>query len=340
MKSTPILTLAVGETTGLNAKQLLAHVAGLNESLSLLQILFLGGGPPSGTADFLEDLDDKHVLWAKSDYDDGSIAAVLVDDTGGPTIVLVLAESTSVVNDVIELIPRLLISDIRYVVACRPYLAPLMIEQSSRLAFLHLPFVSEQALASSTSFALNRIQIEEDTPSAAARAVGSRAIRDGTALTLGERSKEQSGIEKALAEELLKSSSRLVKLQFLPAFSARGFSENKEYVEQRADCLVMSPREGHALWGPYVKLPRGDYRVGWLLSADQDGKSIINIDVAIDLTQVADDRVIVETNDPEWSWIEFTVDEQNENSPVEFRISDVSGDACRLHEITVRSQFE
>lgn len=339
--SLPILTLAVGETTGLDANTLLVSIARSKGRNTPLQVVFLGADVRSSPLDFLDSMESGHILWEKSDYDDGSVAAVVSDEASGSTIVLIVAESPSVVNDVVQLLPRLLISDARYVVACRPYLAPVMIGVASRLAFLHLPFINDQAVASSTSFALSRIQFEEDSPRLKGRGVESRAVRDSMTVTLAEPSKKQSEVEKALAEELLKSASRLVKLRFLPPFAARGFNHNTDGAMQRSNCLVLLPKPGHALWGPYMKLPQGDYRAGWLLSTENgDAKSSVSVDVAIDLIQVVERTVLIETNEPEWVWVDFAIDEENQDSPVEFRLAEIEGDACTLHEIVVRSQFE
>jgi hypothetical protein len=279
-------------------------------------------------------------LFQNEEFQDGSATAALFDEKSQQTVFLVIAESGAVFDDAR---PRVMAShapNARFVVACRPFMAPLLMDVAARFAFVHMPAYDESALESSTTYALTKLQGQQVGKTVRPQRNVVRQLRRRVSVKLREKTSDLAEFEKMVATEFLSSADSMDKLTFSPPFAVRGFNVSSSNARELDDyTLILGPMMHHAIFGPYLRIPAGNYRAGWLLEVDDaNGEAIVIVDVAAGGNTVAGTSEVIQAGQdgPEWLWLDFSLGGDSIDN-VEFRLTPVNEQSLRLHKIEVQS---
>lgn len=268
-------------------------------------------------------------------FQDGSAKAVVFDPQTGLTTYLCIAESSDVIHQLAGG-SRSSYTKVRYCVACRPFLSPVLIEDTVRLGYLHLPAYDAAGIASTTTHALSRMQRQESNalprPS---RPASARRLRRKALVDLRERTPSLAQVERMIAEEIVRSSDGLSRVRMSAPFLLRGFQFAVDVTETN-ECVTVAKAAGHhAIYGPYMSLAAGNYKISFLMDTlchEQNCQVIADVSVLGKALTSETFQVLATKVVSEWFHFEFELIEDADHS-LEFRLILAEGNDLRIHGI-------
>ncbi|WP_133251161.1 hypothetical protein [Novacetimonas pomaceti] len=258
---------------------------------------------------------DKNIVSDKKYGDEYSRNTILLDSENEITYCISVCANRQIFRHFIDLVKNSLVSEnYRYIVVCRPFLIASLMPDIAHLGFIFMGSHNMEHIRQSASHILHMVNNDYRPNS---------------------QEKDQKNI-KIIEEDRVVFSTEL---DFVSPFTLFGFTMKEGHVKEYEKYAEISNVENQfAMYGPYISLQPGPYKVGWLVSSDNtcENNSIL-FDVVANLSVANSVASIITGDSPQWIWLDFQVDDGNSNN-VEFRIMPQTCNTFRVHKIALRSR--
>lgn len=266
------------------------------------------------------------LIFEDLEFNDGSKIGAVEDYFNDEMIYVAIAASAEAIERLHSRIRADRPRSCRYVIAVSPERAPALLHAASNLAFFHQPAQDAKSLVASAEYAVSLAESRKmDTGT---NPVSRDPVRlNGRGLT---------GIDKRAND--------LLTLNFGMPLTRHGFRFDPSKASESGTHVLVSQREtGVVLYGPYLELGPGTYRVRWTVGPDKEGAQGLSAHLTLDVFHFdrklgkRDVEIGADTEVDETYSIDFTVSPQSALRPIEFRVWQKGDASFCIKNITIDS---
>mgnify|MGYP003362839838 CR=1 FL=1 len=312
MVKCPVTTVIVTEENGLNFYDALCIFQNTSNKKSDFNVVFFEKDEKYQCA--VPGKEDYTVVADKRYGDNFSRNSILLHKKDETTYCISFCADKEIFRHFTNLVKSSSISEnYRYIIVCRPFLVASLMHDIENLGFVFLPTRNRDLVKCSTDYILHKVN----------------------------NNNEPNFLEKPPKQIRIIEENRVVfstELDFVCPFTLFGFQMLEGHVREYAEYAEISGvKNKFVMYGPYISLPPGDYRVGFQISSAHNyRKPSVLFDVVVNLKMENSVTSVISGNAPQWVWLEFHVGEENNNN-IEFRIKPQTRDTFQVHKIAVRS---